>query len=94
MKKSILAAVAGTALIVSGTAAIAAGAAGEFGNNCAWGLTQGVKKYTDCSVHEKIDGKTAAELGGEPILHMRAFQKTGELPPALVEDILARAAAS
>ncbi len=58
MKKSILAAVAGTALIVSGTAAIAAGAAGEFGNNCAWGLTQGVKKYTDCSVHEKIDGKT------------------------------------
>jgi hypothetical protein len=43
---------------------------------------------------EKIDGRTAADLGGEPILHMRAFQKEGVLPDALVQDILRRAAAS
>jgi quinolinate synthase len=43
------------------------------------------KKYA-----QQIRGRTAADLGGEPILHMRAFQRTGELPPALVEDILTR----
>ena len=43
------------------------------------------KKYV-----EQIRGRTAADLGGEPILHMRAFQRTGELPPALVQDILTR----
>ena len=36
---------------------------------------------------EEIAGRTAADLGGEPILHMRHFQKTGELPPALVDHI-------
>jgi quinolinate synthase len=39
---------------------------------------------------QQIRGRTAADLGGEPILHMRAFQRTGELPPALVQDILTR----
>ena len=39
---------------------------------------------------EQIRGRTAADLGGEPILHMRAFQRTGELPPELVEDVLTR----
>jgi quinolinate synthase len=43
------------------------------------------RKYT-----ELIDGRTAADLGGEPILHMRHFQRTGELPDALVKDILHR----
>ena len=58
MKKVVLAAaVAGAMFAAPVTAALAAGAAGEFGNNCAFGLTQGVKKYTDCSVMEKIDGK-------------------------------------
>jgi len=47
------------------------------------------RQYTDL-----IDGKTAAELGGEAILHMRHFQRTGELSDALVQDILARAQAS
>jgi quinolinate synthase len=42
---------------------------------------------------ERIRGRTAADLGGEPILHMRAFQRSGELPEALVEDVLARAGA-
>jgi quinolinate synthase len=43
------------------------------------------KKYA-----ERIAGKTAAELGGVPILHMRAFQKTGRLPDDLVADIVTR----
>jgi YHS domain-containing protein len=58
MTKAFLAsALAGAILLASGPAALAAGAAGEFGNNCALGLTKGAKKYTDCSVSEKIDGK-------------------------------------
>lgn len=39
---------------------------------------------------QEIRGRTAADLGGEPILHMRAFQQTGELPDALVNDVLSR----
>ena len=39
---------------------------------------------------QEIGGRTAADLGGEPILHMRAFQRTGELPEALVNDVLTR----
>jgi quinolinate synthase len=41
---------------------------------------------------EQIRGRTAADLGGEPILHMRGFQRTGELPQALVDDVLSRVA--
>ena len=37
-----------------------------------------------------IGGRTAADLGGEPILHMRHFQRTKELPPALADDIASR----
>jgi quinolinate synthase len=40
---------------------------------------------------QEIRGRTAADLGGEPILHMRAFQRSGELPDALVRDVLGRA---
>ncbi|MGB3050457.1 MAG: quinolinate synthase NadA [Polyangiales bacterium] len=40
---------------------------------------------------QEIRGRTAADLGGEPILHMRAFQRSGELPQALVSDVLRRA---
>ena len=39
---------------------------------------------------QEIRGRTAADLGGEPILHMRAFQRSGELPEALVSDVLQR----
>jgi quinolinate synthase len=42
---------------------------------------------------QEIGGRTAADLGGEPILHMRAFQKTGVLPDALVADVLHRSGA-
>jgi hypothetical protein len=44
------------------------------------------KKYV-----ERIGGRSAADLGGEPILHMRAFSRTGKLPDDLVADVLGRA---
>jgi quinolinate synthase len=43
---------------------------------------------------QQIRGRSAADLGGEPILHMRGFQRTGELPEGLVEDVLTRSKAS
>ncbi|MEM9068305.1 MAG: quinolinate synthase NadA [Myxococcota bacterium] len=43
------------------------------------------KKYV-----ERIDGRSAAELGGEPILHMRHFQQNGTLSKALVTDVTTR----
>ncbi len=38
----------------------------------------------------RIAGKTVVELGSIPILHMRALQKTGVLPQALLSDVLSR----
>ena len=51
-------------------------------------LLEGYKphKYT-----EKIDGRSIAAVGCEPILHMRGFQKTKKLPDRLVQDISERA---
>ena len=43
------------------------------------------KHYADT-----IAGKTMAELGGQPILHMRGLGKLGRLPDALVADVLSR----
>ena len=58
MKKVVLAtALGGAMMFASGSAALAAGDLGEFGNNCAFGLTQGEKKFTDCSVQEMINDK-------------------------------------
>lgn len=39
---------------------------------------------------ERVNGRTVADLGSEPILHMRAFQRTGRLPDALVADVRGR----
>jgi len=41
---------------------------------------------------EKVAGQTVAQLGELPIRHMRDFQKSGHLPPALVADMRSRAA--
>ena len=58
MKKAYLvAALAGAALLGFNTGLLAA-LAGEFGNYCAMGLVNGEKKLTDCSISQKIDGKT------------------------------------
>ena len=43
------------------------------------------RKYTAL-----VKGRSIAAMGGEPILHMRAFQKSGRLPDALTEDIASR----
>jgi quinolinate synthase len=43
---------------------------------------------------ERIDGQTIAQLGGIPILHMRAFGVEKKLPRALVDDVLSRHALS
>jgi quinolinate synthase len=40
---------------------------------------------------EQVAGQTVAQLGELPIRHMRDFQRSGRLPPALVEDMRTRA---
>lgn len=39
---------------------------------------------------ERVDGRTLLDLASEPILHMRDFQRSGALPPALIDDVLTR----
>jgi quinolinate synthase len=39
---------------------------------------------------ERIDGHSAADLGGIPILHMRHFSREKKLPPELVTDVKTR----
>lgn len=46
-------ALAGALLLGMTTAALA----GEFGNSCAYGLSQGKKMSTDCSVNATLQGK-------------------------------------
>ncbi|MCB9706019.1 MAG: hypothetical protein H6711_29440 [Myxococcales bacterium] len=41
---------------------------------------------------ERLDGQTVAEVGTQPILHMRAFQRSGALPEALLADVRGRTA--
>eukprot|EP00887_Chlorella_sp_A99_P001402 scaffold8.g1402.t1 len=43
---------------------------------------------------EHVGGKTMAAAGCVPILHMRAFQKGGRLPDALVDDVVGRRGAA
>ena len=43
---------------------------------------------------ETIGGLTVAQLGELPIRHMRDFQRSGHLPPALVEDMRTRVSAA
>lgn len=43
---------------------------------------------------ELIEGRTAADIGGEPILHMRDLQKSGRLSDALVDDVETRFASA
>lgn len=39
---------------------------------------------------EPVAGRTAADIGSEPILHMRHFQRTGRLSDELVTDVVRR----
>ena len=45
------------------------------------------KKYA-----ERLGGETVAAVGSQPILHMRAFQRSGALPEALLADVRGRTA--
>lgn len=46
--------------------------------------------YAPHQYTELIAGRTAADIGGEPILHMRAFSREKRLPDALIQDVLTR----
>ena len=46
-----------------------------------------LQRYEPKKYKQEIAGKTAAELGGEPILFMRHFQRHGEFPDHLIKQI-------
>ena len=46
-----------------------------------------VAAYEPRKYQELVGGRTMADLGGEPILHMRAFQREGRLPSALMAAV-------
>ncbi len=54
------------------------------------GEEEALTSYAPRSYDEPIGGRTAADLGSEPILHMRHLQRTGELSEELVADITGR----
>ena len=56
--RAYFAAVLACAMVFASGGLALAAVAGEFGNYCAMGLIGGQKKLTDCSISEKIDGKT------------------------------------
>ncbi|MFT4625725.1 MAG: quinolinate synthase [Myxococcota bacterium] len=47
-------------------------------------------RYAPRTYTEDVGGRTAAEVGSEPILHMRHFQQHGELSAELIADIRGR----
>jgi quinolinate synthase len=49
-----------------------------------------LEPYRPKTYQERVAGRTAADLGSEPILHMRHFQVNAALPDTLVEDVGAR----
>jgi quinolinate synthase len=51
------------------------------------GATDGLVPFRPSPVTVQVDGRPAAEVGAEPILWMRHFQRTGRLPDALVERV-------
>ncbi len=46
--------------------------------------------YAPHQYTELIAGRSTADIGGEPILHMRGFSRDKSLPDALVQDVLTR----
>ena len=49
-----------------------------------------LEAYKPRAYAERVGGRTMAQAGCLPILHMRGFQKGGSLPQALVDDITSR----
>jgi quinolinate synthase len=54
---------------------------------------EGLADHRPRQLTTSIGGRSAAEVGGEPILHMRHFQATGRLPDALVDAVVTQTAA-
>ena len=50
-----------------------------------------LEAYKPQAYTETIGGRSMASAGCEPILHMRDFQKSGQMPERLVQDVLFRA---
>lgn len=49
-----------------------------------------LEAFRPSAYSQLVGGKTMAQAGCVPILHMRGFQKGGTLPDALVADIVSR----
>jgi hypothetical protein len=54
----------------------------------------GLARFHPRLYSERLDGRSVAELGGEPILHMRELGRSGRLSDALVTDVLGRRGAA
>jgi quinolinate synthase len=48
-----------------------------------------LRRFEPRAYDETIDGRTIAELGGKPIIHMRSFQATGRMPESLLAELRA-----
>jgi quinolinate synthase len=49
-----------------------------------------LEAFAPRTYEEPVDGRTIAEVGGEPILHMRHFQRHGAHSDALIADVRGR----
>jgi len=56
----------------------------------AVGSGEDLSGYCPREYTEAIGGRTAADLGSEPILHMRHFQRTERMAPSLLSDVASR----
>ena len=51
--------------------------------------SQDLAAYHPKAYSEQLAGRSLAQVGTEPILHMRHFQRTGEMPAELVSQVIA-----
>jgi quinolinate synthase len=53
-----------------------------------------LRRYQPRKYSEVIEGRAVAELGRQPILHMRELQRSGRIPDELLRDARSRVAAA
>ena len=51
--------------------------------------SQDLTPYHPKAYSEQLGGRSLAQVGTEPILYMRHFQRTGQLPAELLELVVA-----
>ena len=49
-----------------------------------------LEAYKPRAYTETVNGRSMAQAGCEPILHMRDFQSSGQLPDGLVQHVLSK----